>query len=500
MRCLLGLDLGTSSVKCLLVCADGQVLGAAEREYPILLPQEGYAEQDPETWWQMSVAAIREVLAASGVDPSTIQGIGFSGQMHGGAFLADDGSVLRPAIIWPDQRSQAQCRQVYRRIGPVRLGQIAGSGVFPGFMLASLLWLQQNEPQTWQRLGHIVFPKDYVRLRLIGELATDATDGSGGLLLDIRQRDWSDEIIGQFDIPAGILPPVRGSQEVIGAVTPEAAQATGLTAGTPVVTGAVDQATGALGNGITGPGMVSATIGTGGQMVAFLAQARIDKQLRVHTFCHALPDTWYLLGATLAAGLAFRWLRDAILNEPGPGAYHRMTAQASEALPGSEGLLFLPYLVGERAVGQTASPSGVFFGLTPRHNRSHMIRAVMEGITLALRRPLDIFREMSVVPECLVGCGGGARSPLWRQMMADIFQTPVVQTAASEQSAMGAAILAGLGTGVFGNAAEACNALVRYGPVVEPQPAAVATYQAAYERFCSVYEHLQPDFARSESF
>jgi xylulokinase len=255
-------------------------------------------------------------------------------------------------------------------------------------------------------------------------------------------------------------------------------------------------ATGALASGITAAGMVSVAIGTGGQAVAFLERARIDQRLRVHTFCHALPGTWYLLGATLAAGLAFRWLRETVANEAGSDAYDRMTARAARVPPGSEGLLFLPYLVGERTVEDLPPSRAVFFGLTPRHERAHLIRATMEGITLALRRPLDVFREMGVAPQCIVASGGGARSTLWRQMMADILQTPVVQLAVHEQSAMGAAILAGIGTGVFGSAAEACSAFVRYGRSVEPQPSTVTTYQAAYERFCALYEHVQPDFAQ----
>ncbi|MGE5602169.1 MAG: xylulokinase, partial [Nitrososphaerales archaeon] len=376
--------------------------------------------------------------------------------------------------------------------------RIAGSGVFPGFMCATLLWLKQNEPKTWDRLRCVVFPKDYVRLRLTGEIATEATDASGGVLIDIQRRAWSAEILHTLDIPAGILPAMRESQEVAGSVGPAASAATGLLRGTPVVAGASDQATGALGSALTAPGMVSATIGTGGQMLAFLATAQTDSRLRVHTFCHATPGTWYLLGATLAAGLAFRWLRDVVLEECGPGAYGRMTARAASSAPGAEGLLFLPCLLGERTVEDSPPARGAFFGLTPRHGRPHLIRSVMEGITFDLRRVLDTFKELGVAPGRVVASGGGARSDLWRHMMADTFGVPVVTLVSSEQSALGAAILAGLGTGVYASAAEGCAAVVRYGPTVEPEPAGVRAYRSAYERFCSLYESLRPEFVRFE--
>ena len=498
MAYLLGIDLGTSSVKCLLMREDGHVLAVAEREYPIEMPRPGYAEQDPERWWLMTVEAIREILAAAAVKADSIRAIGLSGQMHGTVCLGAGGAVLRPAIIWPDRRTVAQCREIHMRVGLEKLARIAGSGVFPGFMCASLLWLKQNEPKTWDRLRHVVFPKDYVRLRLTGEVATEATDASGGVLIDIQRRHWSAEILHCLDIPTGILPAIRESQEVVGSITHAASATTGILRGTPVVAGASDQATGALGSAITAPGMVSATIGTGGQMVAFLATAQTDSRLRVHTFCHATPGTWFLLGATLAAGLAFRWLRDDILEERGSEAYSRMTAQAASIAPGSEGLLFLPCLVGERTLDGSPPTRGAFFGLTPRHRRPHLIRSVMEGITFDLRRVLDTFKELGVAPERMVASGGGARSEFWRQMMADTFGVPVVKLVSSEQSAVGAAILAGLGTDVYANVAEGCAAAVHYGPTVEPEPAGVAAYSSAYERFCSLYDSLRPEFARFE--
>ncbi len=486
MGFLLGIDLGTSSVKCLLAEADGGAWSVAEREYPILTPNSGWAEQDPEAWWQMTVEAVRELLDRVGISRSDVQAVGMSGQMHGSVFLDRQARPLRPAIIWPDQRSATQCQQVYQHIGYDRLGEIAGSGVFPGFMLASLLWVRQHDVHTWGQMGCLLFPKDYVRFRLTGQLATDVTDASGGLLVDIRTRAWSGELLDALNIPAGILPRILESGGIAGQLTSEAAQAMGLTPGIPVVAGAADQATGALGSGIVAPGPVAATIGTGGQLVTLLESPRTDRQLRVHTFCHAAPNMWYLLGATLSAGLAFRWLRDSILREPQPGAYERMTRLAEEVPPGAEGLLFLPYLVGERAVKDETQPKGAFYGLSLRHHHAHLIRATMEGVVFSLRRVLDVFYQLGVRPSQIVASGGGARSGLWRQMMADIFHAPVTRLEVQEQSALGAVLLAGLGIGLYRDAAQASRAFVTYGPPTEPHLETAAMYDELYESFCSL--------------
>jgi xylulokinase len=495
MSYLLGLDLGTSSVKCLLADGGGGVRAVAEREYPILAPNPGWAEQEPETWWQMSVEAIQEVLARAEVQASAVRAVGLSGQMHGTVFLGNGGRVLCPAIIWPDQRSLEQCQQVYLKIGHKKLAEIAGSGVFTGFMLASLLWTKQNEVRTWDRLRYVLFPKDYIGFRLTGELATDITDASGGLLVDIKRRTWSEELVSKLGIPTEILPPILESHEIVGAVTPKAANATRLAPGTPVVAGAADQATGALGSGTIAPGVVSAAIGSGGQLVTSLRVPQTDGLLRVHTYCHALPGTWYLLGATLAAGLSFRWLRDAVLQESGPLAYERMTALAAEAPVGSGGLLFLPYLTGERTIHGEMRSRGIFFGLTMSHNRANLIRAVMEGVVFSLRRVLGVFRELGIQPKRVVTMGGGARSALWCQIMADVLQTPVVRLEVEEQSAVGAAILAGLGAGVYPKADAACATFVRYRAPLEPQHEASAVYQQLFDLFCSAHLRAESDFA-----
>jgi xylulokinase len=470
----------------MLAGEEGGTWGVAEREYPILTPKSGWSEQDPEIWRQKTAEAVQELVARRGIRGSDVKAVGLSGQMHGAVFLDKRVRLLRPAIIWPDQRSEAQCQQVYRQIGYERLAEIAGSGVFPGFMLASLLWVQQHEVRTWHHLDCILFPKDYVRYWLTGQLATDVTDAAGGLLLDIRTRAWSGELLDALNIPAGILPRILESGEIAGQLTGEAARAMGLTPGIPIVAGAADQAAGALGSGIVAPGPVAATIGTGGQLVTLLESPRTDRQLRVHTFCHAAPDMWYLLGATLSAGLAFRWLRDSILREPQPGAYERMTRLAEEVPPGAEGLLFLPYLVGERVVKDEAQPKGAFYGLSLHHHHAHLIRATMEGVVFSLRRVLDVFDELGVQPSRIISSGGGARSSLWRQMMADIFHAPVTQLDVQEQSALGAVMLAGLGIGLYRDAGEASRTFVTYGPPTEPQPETGAMYDEWYESFCSL--------------
>jgi xylulokinase len=500
MSFLLGIDLGTSSVKCMLMAADGSQGAISEREYPILTPQKGWAEQKPDRWWVATVEAVREVVAQAGLDRDAVKAIGLSGQMHSTVLIGADRQPLRPAIIWPDQRSSEQCQQIYQQLGYETLAEIAGSGVFPGFMLASLLWVQQNEPHVWDQLDCVLFPKDYIRFCLTGELATEVTDASGGLLLNVKKRDWSKQLTANLSVSNKILPPLLESQDVAGRLTTQAAQSLGLWPGIPVVAGAADQATGALGSGLIEPGVVMVTLGTGGQLVTLLNAPRIDRQLRIHTFCHAVPEMWYLLGATLSAGLSFRWLRDAILQASRREAYQDMTALAEQVPPGAEGLLFLPYLVGERVVQDIPQARGAFLGLTVRHTHAHLVRATMEGIVFSLRRLVDVFEELDVSYTQLLAAGGGARSPLWCQMVADIFQAPVVPLKVQEQSALGAIMLAGLGTGTYPNATEACRMLVSHDSFIEPRSNVASIYQDLYGLFSTLYTKTKADIAKLSQF
>jgi xylulokinase len=492
MDLILSLDLGTTSLKALLADAEGHIHAQAEREYPIYTPQPGWAEQDPEDWWRAAISAARACLAD--VDATTVRAIGLSGQMHGTVLLDADGAPLMPAVIWADQRSSAQAAVITAQIGPERLAAIAGSRVSAGFMAATLAWVQQERPALWAQARAALLPKDWLRWRLTGRIATEASDAAGTTLADIRSRTWSAEILAALGIDPAIMPPVLESGDVAGELTAEAAAALGLSAGLPVVAGGADQATGALGGGIVEPDTMLASLGTGGQLVIPLRTILVDRSLRVHTFCHALPQRWYLLGAVLSAGLAFRWLRDAVLEFDPTDGYARMTALAETVPPGAEGLLWVPHLVGERTPYMDPNARGTLLGLTMRHGRAHLVRAMMEGIALNLRNAFAVLRELNVNPERIVMAGGGARSPLWRQIMADVFQREVVPLQVEAQSALGAAILAATAVGLLPDAAAASRQWARYGTPVSPNPAHAETYATLFELFRSVHPKHQADF------
>lgn len=494
MDLVLGLDLGTTSLKALLVDAEGVIRAQAEREYPIRTPQPGWAEQNPDDWWQAAMAATRACLAY--VDAATVRAIGLSGQMHGTVLLGADGVPLMPAVIWADQRSSMQAAAITAQIGPERLAEIAGSRVAAGFMAATLLWIQQERPDVWTQIRSVLLPKDWLRWRLTGHLATEASDAAGTALLDIRCRTWSAEILAALGVDPAMMPPILESGDVAGELTSEAAAALGLPVGVPVVAGGADQATGALGSGVVEPDTMLMSLGTGGQLVLPLTKIVVDRQLRVHTFCHALPQRWYLLGAILSAGLAFRWLRDAVLEFNPADGYARMTALAETVPPGAEGLLWVPHLVGERTPYMDPDARGVLVGLTLRHGRAHLVRAMMEGIALNLRNAFEVFRELGVNPQRIVMAGGGARSHLWRQIAADVFQREVVPLQVEAQSALGAAILAGAAVGLLPDAATASRQWARYGAPVTPNPANAEVYAALFDLFRNVYPRHQPDFAR----
>ena len=494
MDLILSLDLGTTSLKALLVDAEGTIHTQAEREYPIYTPQPGWAEQDPEDWWQAAVAATRACLAH--LDASTVRAIGLSGQMHGTVFLGANSRPLMPAVIWVDQRSSAQAAAITAQIGPERLAEITGSRVAAGFMAATLLWVRQYRPEVWTQTRAVLLPKDWLRWRLTGRIATDISDAAGTTLADIRLRNWSPELLAALQIDPAIMPPVLESGEVVGELTSEAAAALGLPAGVPVVAGGADQATGALGGGIVEPDTMLASLGTGGQLVIPLTEIVIDHRLRVHTFCHALPRRWYLLGAVLSVGLAFRWLRDVVLEFDPADGYERMTALAETIPPGAEGLLWVPHLVGERTPYMDPDARGVLLGLTIRHGRAHLVRAMMEGITLNLRNAFEVFHELGVNPRRIVIAGGGARSPLWRQIMADVFQREVIPLQVEAQSALGAAILAGAAVGLLPDAITASRQWARYGTPVMPNPTHAEIYATLLDLFRTVHPMHQMDFIR----
>jgi xylulokinase len=485
---LMGIDLGTSSTKTVLIDASGRLLATAAREYPVDTPRPGWAEQDPDWWLEAAVGTMAEALAQRETAPEEVAGIGLSGQMHGTVCLDKKGEPLRPAIIWADQRSRDQVARVYREVGAERLGAWTGNPLATGFMLASWLWLCEETPEVAQATAHLLLPKDYLRYRLTAELGGEPSDGSSTLLFDTAGRDWSAPLLEALGIDPALLPPVRESAEVAGGLRPEIAARTGLRAGTPVVFGGSDQALQALGHGVVDPGIVSCTIGTGGQLFAPAHAPVYDPQLRLHLFCHALPDRWHLEAAILAAGLSLRWLRDNVLQG---WSYGALADAAARVPPGSERLFFLPHLAGERTPHMDPQATGAFVGLTLRHNREHVTRAVMEGVVFALRQGLDLMVELGVPVERIVASGGATAHPLWLQLQADIFNRPIYRTATIEAAAVGAALLAGVGAGFYPDVLEACRRTVTWREeVIAPAGENVTRYEEGYRTFCRLYPAL----------
>ncbi len=492
MSYLLGIDIGTSGSKSVLMDESGTVQGSALHEYGIDTPRPGWAEQNPLVWWQGTVETIRRVLANAHIDSQDIAGIGFSGQMHGTVFLNASFDVIRPAIIWADQRSVPQCRKIYDEIGRDRLAKLTANPIAPGFMAATLMWIKAHQPKTFETLHKTVLPKDYVRLRLCGEIATDASDAAGTLLFDVPHRCWAAELLNGLGIPEYLLPKVADSTDIIGQVSTQAAVETGLAAGTPVVAGGADQPVAALGNGVIKEGFVLSTIGTGGQLFSPIKRPRFDSKLRTHTFCHVLPDEWYVMGASLCAGLSLKWFRDNI----GQAPYDQLSTEAQKVSLGSEGLLFLPYLVGERTPHMDPTARGVFFGLTLRHGRGHLVRAILEGVVLAMRDSLEIFKALGIRIDRVIASGGGAKNQLWRQIQADVFGIEVMTTSIQEQAGVGAAMLAGIGTGLFNGPDEACDRIIRYNRTTHPISENCERYKDLYEIFKGLYPKLKDDFGK----
>jgi xylulokinase len=486
----LGIDLGTSAVKALVVGVDGTVRGAGSAEFPTLRPQPGWAEQDPDAWWQATIEAVRQAIGWSG--QATIAGIGFSGQMHGAAFLGENDKPLYPAVIWADQRSSRQAAEITAKVGAEPLIEIAGSPVVTGFMAATAVWMREEKSSVWWRTRRLLSPKDEVRRRVTGMAATDPGDGSATLLFDARWRNWSPAILDAAEIAGIVLAPVKPSGAMAGNVTAEAAAELGVVAGTPVVTGTGDAPSGLLGAGIVDPATMFLSLSTGAQAMVPSDAFRPDLTGRTHSFCTAIEPSsgkpgWYQMGATLVAGMAMQWLRDEMLRLPAAGAYERMTGWAEKAPVGARGLLFLPYLVGERTPHLDSRARGAFLGLTAQHESGDIIRAVMEGVTFACRDAFAALEEAGASPERIVMAGGGARSPLWRQMVADVFDLPVYALATADQAAMGAALLAM--TGVRGqDPVDAAQQWVRYGPTAEPDPARHALYDELFQLFREAYE------------
>jgi xylulokinase len=491
---LLGIDVGTGGTRAIVVDATGRIIGSATDEHvPFASPQTGWAEQDPRDWWRATCGAVRAALSAATLRGGDITAIGFSGQMHGSVLLDDTGEVIRPALIWCDQRTDAECRAITEQIGAARLIELTSNPALTGFTLPKLLWVRRHEPQAWARVAAVLLPKDYVRYRLTGDRATDVADASGTLLFDVAGRQWSGDMLDAMDIDAAVLPRAYESPEVTGSVSAEGATATGLREGTPVVAGGGDQAAGAVGMGIVRPGAVSATIGTSGVVFAATDRPALDPAGRVHTFCHAVPGRWHIMGVTQGAGLSLRWFRDQFGAGTGNGRdpYDRMTEEAALVSAGADGVLWAPYLMGERTPHLDPHARAALVGLAASHTRAHVLRAVLEGVTFSLKDSFSIFEEMQVPVSGVRLGGGGARSALWRQIQADVYGYPVEIVEAEEGAAYGAALLAGVGGSVWRTVEDACDAVVRVAARVMPDAATVAVMGRHYQEYRKVYPALR---------
>ena len=491
MTYLMGIDTSTTATKALLMRADGQVAAVASSEYTFDTPRPLWAEQQPGLWWQATVASIRQVLVQAGIDASEVKGVGLTGQMHGLVLLDAAGEVLRPAILWNDQRTGAECDEIRALLGKERFIQITGNDALTGFTAPKVLWVKNNEPEIFARIRQMLLPKDYVRFKLTGRYAADKAGGAGTALFDLQTRDWSPEVVAALGIDPAWLPPTFEGTAATGQVTPQAAKATGLRAGTPVVAGGGDQAAGAVGTGAIVEGVVSLSLGTSGVVFAAASRPIVEPEGRLHAFCHAVPGMWHLMGVMLSAGGSLRWYRDTIA----PGTrFEELLAPAAGVSPGSEGLLFLPYLTGERTPHPDPLARGAFVGLTVRHTQAHLTRAVLEGVAYGLRDSFELMKGAGLAGVTQVRItGGGAKSPLWRQILADVLDSELVTVNTTEGAAYGAALLAATGTGAFADVESACAATIRIAGSTSPGPAS-AVYRENYPNYRALYPALRPSF------
>jgi xylulokinase len=492
MAYFMGIDISTTSAKALIINEQGNVVGLGSTPQPISQPQPLWSEQNPDDWWDGVVRSIRLALQETGISAESIQAIGLTGQMHGLCMLDEGGHVLRPAILWNDQRTQKQCDEMTESIGFERLIALTGNRALTGFTAPKILWVRENEPEVYQQCAHILLPKDFIRYKLSGEYATDLAGASGTLLINVAQRQWSDEVIDALDIPHEWMPPVHEGTQITGIVSAEAAALTGLVAGTPIVGGGGDQAAGAVGMGCVAPDKIGVTVGTSGVVFAPLAQYAYEPEGRLHAFCHAVPGQWHFMGVMLSAAGSLQWYRDSLAPDV---AFDQLLQEAAIIEPGSDGLLFLPYLTGERTPHPDPNARGAFVGLTTRHTRGHMTRAVLEGVAFGLKDSFALIANAGLPEQFEIRIsGGGAKSPIWQQMIADILDAPLVNVNTAEAGAFGAAVLASVGAGQFPDVDSASNALTSTGEAVLPgqnreqYPELHARYQALYPALKSFFE------------
>jgi xylulokinase len=503
MKYLLGIDIGTSGTKTVLFTQTCEVVASDSAEYPLYQPQNGYAEQDPSDWWNATVSTIKGVLQKSGIDSASIAGIGLSGQMHGLVMLDENGEVLRRSIIWCDQRTAKECEEITARVGKDRLIEITANPALTGFTASKILWVRNNEPDIYEKCRHILLPKDYIRYMLTGEFATEVSDASGMQLLDVAARCWSDEVLDKLAIDKALLGKVYESPDITGTVTQSMAALTGLTAGTIVVGGAGDNAAAAVGTGVVEDGKAFTTIGTSGVVFVHTSDISIDLKGRVHTFCCAVPGAWHVMGVTQAAGLSRKWFRDNFCQaeiEAAEGtefdSYDLMDMKAAASPIGANRLLYLPYLMGERTPHLDADARGVFFGLSAMHTKNDLLRAVIEGVSYSLKDCLTVLDEMNIAVDNMAACGGGSKSKLWRQMLADVYGCPVKTIASKEGPALGVALLAAVGAGIYESVPQACAQVIEYGSSQQPVAENTKEYNKYYELYKEIYPSLKTSFAK----
>ncbi|HEX6386068.1 MAG TPA: xylulokinase [Anaerolineae bacterium] len=490
---LLGLDVSTTGAKALLIDAAGSVVGSATTPLTLSTSRPLWSEQHPHDWWAGVMQSIRRVLVETGVAGADIAAIGLTGQMHGLVLLDEQGEVLRPAILWNDQRTGAQCDEIRARLGRQHLIQITGNDALAGFTAPKILWVQQHEPEVYAQTRHILLPKDYIRYRLTGEYAMDRAGGAGTILFDLKTRTWSEEVCNALEIPAAWLPPTFEGPEITGRVSATAAAETGLAEGTPVVGGGGDQAAGAVGVGAVQPGIVALALGTSGVVFAATESPLIEPEGRLHAFCHAVPGRWHFMGVMLSAAGSLQWYRDTLAPATD---FDELIAETAAVTPGSEGLLFLPYLTGERTPYPDPLARGAYVGLTTRHRRPHLTRAVLEGVAFGIKDSFALIQQSGLgeIEQVRVS-GGGAKSPLWRQIIADVLGVELVTVNTTEGAAFGAALLAAVGAGFYSDVPAACQAMIHVTGRTTPDEAIVAIYQKYYPRYRALYPALAPEFA-----
>jgi xylulokinase len=486
MAYFLGIDTSTTSSKALLIDDRGGVVAVASSPHTLQTPKPLWSEQDPREWWGAVAASIRSVLAQAGLSGESVEGVGLTGQMHGLVLLDEAGEVLRPAILWNDQRTQQQCDEIHARIGREKFIQITGNVALTGFTAPKILWVRENEPDVFSRGRHVLLPKDYIRYQLTGEYAMDKADGAGTVLFDLKLRDWSEEVLAALEIPHAWMPKTFEGPECTGFVTEEAASLTGLKAGTPVVAGGGDQAAQAVGVGAVEPGIVGLTVGTSGVVFATTPSALIEPEGRLHAFCHAVPGMWHFMGVMLSAAGSLQWYRDTLAKEM---SFDELLQEAESVPAGSDGLQFLPYLTGERTPHPDPLARGAFIGLTVRHNRAHMTRALLEGVAFGLKDSFTLIQNAGLGSITQVrASGGGTKGALWRQIMASVLEAELVTVNTTEGAAYGAALLAGVGAGAWSDVPSACRSSIQITGSTQPDPAQMATYRSAY----SIYQELYP--------